>query len=307
MTETVFARTPPRAENHRLMKFATYASVGAALLLIVVKTGAWVVTDSVALLSTLVDSMLDAGASLINLLAVRHALQPADREHRFGHGKAEPLAGLAQSAFVAGSGVLLLVEAVNRLYQPAKVESGGVGIAVMVFSIMVTMLLVRFQKYVVSRTESVAINADSLHYTGDVLINGSVILSLLIAMYLDWPYADPLFALGIAAFLLLNAFGIAREAMGLLMDREFPEEDRTRIKEICAAEPDVLSMHDLRTRSAGPVSFIQLHLELDGSMSLAHAHAISDKVEAKIRAAFPNAEVIIHQDPAGIAEPRQVF
>ncbi|WP_142847400.1 cation diffusion facilitator family transporter [Telmatospirillum sp. J64-1] len=301
------AQPPGRKDDERLMRLATYAAVGTALILVGVKFAAYIATGSVAMLSTLVDSALDAAASIVNLFAVRHALQPADREHRFGHGKAEPLAGLGQAAFITGSSILLLFEASSRLLDPQPIARGEWGIAVMVFSILATLALVRFQKHVVARTRSVAIDADSLHYTGDLLINGSVILSLLLAMYLGWTFLDPLFALGIAAFLLYNAFTIARTSLNLLMDREFPDEDRERIRRICTEHPGVISMHDLRTRSSGPQDFIQLHLEVDGEMSLRAAHDIAVAVETRILEAFPNAEVIIHQDPAGVREERPEF
>lgn len=297
----------PSDEQARLMRLATYASVAVACLLIVVKMGAWGVTGSVAILSSLVDSLLDALASLVNLMAVRQALEPADEEHRFGHGKAEPLAGLGQSAFVCGSGVLLLIEAGARLFDPAPVARSEVGIAVMAFSIIATFALVAFQRYVARKTKSVAISADSLHYAGDVLINGSVIVSLSATAYLGWNWIDPVFALGIALFLVRNAWGIAKSSLNLLMDHEFPEEDRARVVAMASAHPDVINIHDLRTRSSGPQDFIQFHLELDPGLTLARAHAIADAVEIQVRAAFPRAEVIIHQDPAGLAEPHKDF
>lgn len=301
--------TPPdrRQRAGRLMRWATYASVTTAATLIVVKLVAWAMTGSVALLSTLIDSLLDAAASFLNLLAVRHALQPADREHRFGHGKAEPLAGLGQAAFIAGSGLFLVIEAAGRLYAPVPVVRGEIGIAVMVFAIVVTMGLVAFQRYVVRHTDSVAISADSLHYAGDVMINVSVILSLLLTMLLGWQVADPLFAIGIAIYLVSNAWKIGRQSLNLLMDRELPDQDRQRIKAICASHPAVRAMHDLRTRSSGPDTFIQLHLEMDPTLTLKRAHDIADQVEAEIRAAFPTAEVIIHEDPAGVPEARRTF
>jgi ferrous-iron efflux pump FieF len=285
------------AEGARLMRLATYASVATACTLIVVKLGAWAMTGSVALLSTLIDSSLDAAASVINLWAVRHALVPADREHRFGHGKAEPLAGLGQAAFIVGSSAFLLAEAASRLQHPAPVANEGIGMAVMAFSIVLTALLVRFQKKVLARTKSVAISADSLHYTGDVLINGSVIVSLFLGKYLGWTAADPLFAIAIAGYLLWNAWQIAVGSFDMLMDRELPEEDRQRIKEIARSHPDVRGMHDLRTRLSGQQGFIQLHLALDDHLPLVKAHAIADEVEAAIRTEFPQFDVLIHQDP----------
>ncbi len=289
------------------MRLATYASVGTAGTLIVVKFGAWLYTDSVSLLSTLLDSLLDAAASVVNLLAVRHALTPPDREHRFGHGKAEPLAALSQSAFIAGSAIFLMIEAGHRLYAPQPIVHVEAGIAVMVFAIVVTFVLTRFQAYVVARTGSITIQADSLHYVGDLMVNGAVIVALLLVGQLGWLYADPIFALGIAGYILYNAWKIVRKALDMLMDRELPDESRRRIKEIVLAHPAVLNLHDLRTRASGRQTFIQLHLEMDGKISLVEAHAVSDAVEAELRRAFPEAEVIIHEDPYGIEEERAKF
>ena len=291
----------------RLMRSATYASVATASVLIVVKLGAWVATGSLSMLSTLVDSLLDVVASLVNLVAVRHALTPPDREHRFGHGKAEPLAALGQAAFIAGSAVFLLFEAVHRLYEPRAVMHSDVGIGVMVFAIVLTFALTRYQAFVVRKTGSLAIQADSLHYLGDLLVNVSVIVALLLVSQLGWVHADPLIGLGIVAYIVFNAWRIARGAFDMLMDRELPDEERQRIREIALAHPEVRDLHDLRTRASGPKLFIQLHLELDGGMSLSRAHEISDGVEAEIAAAFPGAEILIHQDPHGLEEPRARF
>lgn len=294
-------------QNARLMRLATYASVGTASTLIAVKLVAWAMTGSVALLSTLIDSSLDAAASLINLWAVRHALTPADHEHRFGHGKAEPLAGLGQAAFIVGSGALLLAQAVNRLQHPVPVTNADIGTGVMVFSMALTICLVWFQKYVLRRTRSVAISADSLHYTGDVLMNGAVIVSLMLGQFLGWTSADPLFAIAIGAYLLWNAWTIALGSLDMLMDRELPEEDRARIRELTLAVPNVRGMHDLRTRLSGQQGFIQLHLALDDHLPLIKAHAIADQVEAAILAAFPHCDVLIHQDPASLHEDAPPF
>jgi ferrous-iron efflux pump FieF len=293
--------------NGRLMTRATYASVVVAALLIAIKAGAYLVTDSVALLSTLIDSLLDIAASVVNLLAVRHALTPADREHRFGHGKAEALAGLGQSAFIAGSAVFLIIEATHRLIDVQPVHNPVIGIAVMVISVVVTVGLVLFQRHVVRSTGSVAIKADALHYFGDLMVNASVVLSLILGMELGWHILDPAFAIGIALYIVLSAWLIVRQSLDQLMDRELPDADRQRIKEITLAEPGVVALHDLKTRAAGPKQFIQLHLEMDAGITLVRAHEISDAVEYRLLQAFPGAEVIIHEDPAGIPEPRQSF
>ena len=289
-----------------LMRLATYASVTVAAILILVKFGAWVMTDSVSLLSTLIDSFMDAAASLINLFAVHHALQPADREHRFGHGKAEPLSGLAQAAFISGSAAFLLIEAGVRIFNPKSIENSDIGLATMVFAIGATVILVIFQKYVVRRTGSVAIGADSLHYQADVLVNASVIVSLLLATELGWSAADPLFAIGIAVYIVWGAWRIARRALDQLMDRELPAEDRQRIHDIVAQHTGVSDLHDLRTRASGTQLFIQLHLEMDGNLKLREAHEISDQVMLDVQRAFPNAEVLIHADPQELEEEHAI-
>ncbi|WP_141400561.1 cation diffusion facilitator family transporter [Magnetospirillum sp. 15-1] len=291
----------------RLMKLATYASTATAALLIAVKLAAWMATGSVALLSTLIDSTLDLAASALNLMAVRHALVPADDDHRFGHGKAEALAGMGQAAFVVGSGGFLLAEAGNRMVHPQPVSHGEWGIAVMVFSILATFALVGFQRMVAKRTGSLAISADSLHYTGDLLINASVIVSLLLAAGTNWPLADPLFAIGIGGWLMINAWQIFRLSLDTLMDKELPEADRERIRAIVTAHPGVQDHHDLRTRTSGRQGFIQFHLELPGHLPLVEAHRISDDVEKSILAEFPGFDVIIHEDPAGVRESRTEF
>jgi ferrous-iron efflux pump FieF len=284
------------------MRLAAVASVAVAATLIAIKTAVWIATDSVAVLSSLLDSLLDVAASLVNLVAVRHALTPADEDHRFGHGKAEPLAGLAQAAFIAGSAVLLIMQAGQRVIAPVPVVRPELGIAVSVLAIVLSIALVTMQRVVVRRTGSVAIAADSLHYAGDAVLNGAVIASLVIGMWWRQPLVDPLFGGAIAAWILWSAWRIGRQSLDLLMDKELSDEARARIVAIARRHSDVRDVHDLRTRSAGSHVFIQFHLELDGDMALNRAHVIADEVEDAIRAAFPRAEVIIHQDPAGVIE-----
>jgi len=295
------------ATSHRLMKIATYAAVSVAAVLVCAKFGVWLMTGSVSLLSTLIDSLLDVGASLINLLAVRHALQPADSEHRFGHGKAEPLAGLAQAAFICGSALFLLLEAGDRLFKPQEITNVDIGFMVMVLSIILTLGLVGFQKYVVSKTGSIAIAADSVHYRMDILVNISVIVSLFLATQFNLLYADPIFALAISGYIIWGAWEIGSESLHLLMDRELPDEDRRNIKKIAMQNPDVRGMHDLRTRASGQDLFIQMHLEMDPEIPLRKAHVIAEDVMYRIEEAYPNAEVLIHEDPEGVEERRIEF
>jgi ferrous-iron efflux pump FieF len=294
-------------ETGRLMRRATFASVVAAALLIAIKLYAYLTTGSVALLSTLLDSGLDMAASLINLLAVHHALAPADAEHRFGHGKAEPLAGLAQVAFILGSSVLLLIEVVNHFAEPQPVENAGIGIVVMVASIAVTAVLMIYQRHVIRQTGSLAVRADATHYFSDFLVNAAVIAALLLSAWLGLWWIDPLFGLAVALFIAFTAIGIGREAFDMLMDREMEDAERDQIKEIIRQHPQVRDLHELRTRVAGQFRFIQFHLELDADMTLREAHRISDDVEKVLLQHFPGAEIIIHQDPYGVAERRRVF
>jgi ferrous-iron efflux pump FieF len=287
----------------KLMQRAALASLVVSILLVLLKAVAYLVTDSVAMLSALADSGLDVFTSAINLVAVHQALQPADAEHRFGHGKAEPLAGLAQGAFIAGSATFLVIAAINRFLEPHTVGHGAVAIAVMVFSIAAAGALVAFQRMVVARTKSVAIGADRIHYFGDVVTNVGVLIAILLATQFHLPLADPIVGLGVAVFLGWNAWSVFRQSYDQLMDRELPDGERDRIKTIVMRHADVLNMHDLRTRAAGISTFIQLHIELDPAISLTRAHEVSDLVEADIMASFPNAEVIIHQDPAGVEMP----
>jgi len=284
----------------RLMRLATYASVTTALILILAKVVAWFITDSISILATLIDSSLDVLASVVNLIAVRHALQPADKEHRFGHGKAEALAGMGQAMFIAGSAGILILQAVGRIFHP-QVELKGMelGVGVMIFSMIATLILITFQKYVIKHTNSTAIKADALHYKTDLLVNGSVIVALFLTYY-GWGFFDPLFAIGIAIFILYSAWEIIQEAINLLMDHELPDEQREQIRQVILNHPETIGLHDLRTRRSGNVVFIQLHLELDASLTLSVAHAIADQVEKQLANLFPEAEVIIHEDPVQV-------
>lgn len=284
------------------MKTAATASTVAAFVLIAAKLCAFMLTDSVALLSSLIDSSLDAGASLLNVWAVRTSLIPADSDHRFGHGKIEPLAATGQAAFITGSAVLLIVQSVQYMLHPRRINHAGFGLGVMAFSVVVTLALILFQRYVVKKTKSVAIEADYAHYAGDIMMNLSVMASLFLSAYFGIGYADPVFAFLIAVYLILSAYRVVKKSFGQLIDAELPATDKRKIADIVLSVPDVSGLHDLRTRSSGTRWFIQLNLELNPDFTLAKAHAVADNVERLLTEAFPNAEIIIHQDPAGLNE-----
>lgn len=285
-----------KMDNGGLLRLASLASVLTALSLIIVKLAAWLITGSVGMLASLVDSIMDSLASLINLFAIRYSQQPPDEKHQFGHGKAEPLAGLAQAAFISGSAIFLILHAVDRLRHQHVIESIGLGIAVMIFATALTLGLLGLQHYVIRRTQSTAIRADALHYATDVLTN----LSILVALYLStlgWTWADPVFAIGVALYIFYSAFRIGYDAFQHLMDHQLPEESLEQILSIANSHPAVLGTHELRTRQSGQQQFVQLHLELDQSLELERAHAYADEVEDRIKALLPGAEVIIHMDP----------
>ncbi|HEY2446091.1 MAG TPA: cation diffusion facilitator family transporter [Rhizomicrobium sp.] len=291
------------AEKSRIMRRAALAAVAVSGILVVIKASAYVITDSVAVLAALADSSLDLFASSINLLAISQSLTPADREHRFGHGKAEPLAGLAQGAFIAGSATFLVVESVGRFISPRVPTHGAIALAAMAFSIVAVSALVLFQRMAVRRTGSIAIRADRLHYLGDLLTNIGVVVGVVVATRFGIAVADPIVGLGVAAVLIASAWSVVRQSYDQLMDRELPDRERERIKSIVLSHDDVRNLHDLRTRAAGISKFVQLHIELDPALSLSRAHEVCDAVEADILSAYPDAQVIIHQDPAGAEKP----
>lgn len=293
------AKDTPR--EHRLLHMAAAASVLTALMLIAAKTVAWLLTGSVSLLASLVDSVMDSLASLINFFAIRYSLVPADNEHRFGHGKAEALAGLGQALFIAASSLFLIHQSVLKLLEPSPIEQSGVGIAVMVFSIVLTFGLLLIQKYVVRETGSTAIEADSLHYLSDLAVNVGIIVVLALSQ-LGWLWLDGSVGLVIAIFILFSAWRIAWDACQLLLDREMPDDVRTRIAAIVSSHPQALGFHDLRTRQSGRTSFIQLHVDLDETLTLRQAHTLVCQIQDDIVSAFPNADVIIHQDPVAVGD-----
>lgn len=299
---TIHDGTVDAERRARLLKLATNWSVATAAVLIVVKLVAWIETGAVSLLASLIDSLMDAAASVMNLIAVRYALRPADDQHRFGHGKAESLAALAQAAFITGSALLLTFEAVDRLIHPRDLTNPAAGLWVMVFATAATLLLLGVQRYVVRQTGSLAIRADSLHYLTDLLTNLVTIAAIALVMA-GFGRADALLALAIAAYILYSAGGIGLQAVHDLMDRELPQDLQRRVVEVALEHPEVRGVHELRTRQSGPTRFIDLHLELNGRMSLAEAHRISDQVDNAIRSAVPGADVMIHQDPWDDSRP----
>ncbi|MDC9592787.1 CDF family cation-efflux transporter FieF [Xenorhabdus sp. IM139775] len=280
----------------RWVSSAALAATVLASVLLIVKIFAWWLTGSVSLLAALVDSLVDLAASLTNFFIVRYSLQPADKEHTFGHGKAESLAALAQSMFISGSAIFLFLTGFQSLYSPKPLEHASIGIWVIVIALISTLCLVTLQKWVLSKTQSQAIRADMLHYKSDLLMNGAILVALLLSWY-GFKRADALFALGIGVYILYSALRMGYDAVQSLLDRALPDEERQEIIEIIRSYPGVAGGHDLRTRQSGPIRFIQFHLEMDDNLPLVQAHALAEGIENKLRNRFPDADIIIHQDP----------
>ncbi|HEX4637071.1 MAG TPA: cation diffusion facilitator family transporter [Rhizomicrobium sp.] len=282
------------------MRSAAIASVSVSLFLVAIKTFAYFASHSVAMLASLADSALDLFTAWLNLVAIRQSLTPADAEHRFGNGKAEPLAGLAQSAFISASALFLVIQAVNRILAPEPIDNSLEALIVMCIAITCAIGLILYERRVVAKTGSLAVEADQTHYLGDLATNIGVVVALVLSSRLGWTLADPLIAIAVAGIMLFTAIGVGRTSFNQLMDRELPDEERARICRIALSHAAVKNVHDLKTRMAGLSTFIQLHLALDPQMRLVDAHAVSDAVEKALLEAYPGAEVIIHQDPAGL-------
>lgn len=285
------------------MRRAALASMTVGAILTLSKAVVWVMTGSVAMLGSLTDSALDFMASVITFMGVRTALTPPDADHRFGHGKAEGLAALAQSAIMLGSASFLALEAVTRLFRPQAIEQAWAGIAISIFSIVLTGALVTFQYIVIKRTESLAIGADHLHYKGDLLLNLAVIAGLVLSGFGGLLWIDGVFGLAIAGYIGFGASRIVREAIDVLMDKEMDDSLREEIFNLILGNSAVLGLHDLKTRHAGLHDFIQFHIEIAPDSSLKEAHLVSLEVEAALGERFPNAEIIIKIDPAGFEKP----
>lgn len=288
--------------KNKLIKIAGYCAVITALIVIICKLLGWFITDSLSILSSCVDSVLDIAASLFNLVAIHFSMQPPDKEHRFGHQKVGDIAVLTQSILFCLSGVILMTLSIRKFFNPSPITQGSMGITIMLICTVVTLFLLLFQKYVISKTKSNIIKADHLHYLVDLLTNILTICSIFLSSYFDITIIDPIFAFIIAIYIFFGATKLLKQAFDNLTDREFPEEERQVIKQAIMSNAKVLGFHDLKTRFAGQKPFIQVHIELDGNLTLYESHDIICQVEASILKIIPEAEIIIHQDPAGVSE-----
>jgi ferrous-iron efflux pump FieF len=289
---------------NKLKKTAAVLSIFLAVFLCVLKAVAVIYTDSLAVLSSTVDSLSDILASLITFFAVKISVKPASLKYRYGYGKVESLSALFQSLFVAMSGLYILYDSILRFWYPVELKQTDFGLGVMIFSLISTICLVAFQQFVAKKTNSKAIEADSLHYKVDILTNLSIIISLGVVHVFGFTQVDTIIAFFIAVYLLWNAYDLGKDAVGLLLDKELDAEIREDILKIIAKHKINPKVHDLRTRDLGGVYMFEFHLELDGELDLYSAHRYSDEVEGLIRQKYSDAQIIIHQDPVGVKEDR---
>lgn len=291
-------------KNNRLKKYAASASIFLAVLLIILKLAAFLKTDSLAVFSSLIDSLTDLFASAVSFTAIYFATKPASHNHRYGYGKSEALSALLQAVFVAASGVFVIFDGIKRIIHPVVITQTSIGIWIMLFSIFATALLVSYQSFVAKKTNSLAIKADMAHYTVDFITNTSVVLSLFMIHFFGFLYFDIITAFFISSYLLYNAYQLAKESIEQITDKELSVEIREKVENIVKNSEGVHGMHDFRTRSLGDVFYFEFHIELDGNISLNTAHELTELVEQKILAVYPNSQILIHQDPLGVRESR---
>lgn len=284
---------------------AGLGSVMVAVFLILLKIVAFLGTGSVSILSSLFDSVQDFMTSLINMISIHQAVQPPDKAHRFGHGKAQGIGSLLQAFIISVSAVLLLIESISHLLHSGQIQQVFLGIVVTVVALCMTMVLVFFQNYVIQRTESLSIKADRAHYTGDILMNIGVLVSLCLSAYLGWLWVDGVFGVFVSFYLIYAVWHVMKEACAMLMDKELSKELREKIKSLTLSVPLVKNVSSLKTREGGNKRFVQFNAQFDGEISLNKAHHQLDLIEQVIQAEYPDMEVIIHAEPYDIAKQKK--
>jgi len=293
------------AQGATLRRLASLISLITAVVLVAVKLSAWIVTGSVAMLTSAVDALVDTGASFATYFGVRYAERPPDHDHRFGHGKGEAVAAFTQATFLAGAAFVLTVQSIQRLVYTQPINALDVGLLVIVASLIAALALVVVQTWVLRKTGSTAIAADRAHYLTDVAVNVAVLIALGVTKLTGWTRADPAFALAISGYMLWNAYGIAKHALAQLLDRELSDDDRQRIKTAILTCHGVRGTHDLRTRFSGDRTFIEYHVEVDGRLPVDRGHAIGDATERAVENLLPGTvEVMAHLEPFGIDDER---
>ena len=284
-------------KQNKWMLRAAFASISTVVVLIVLKAVAFAITGSVAMLSSLFDSIQDSMTSVVNLVAIRHAVIPADKHHRFGHGKAQGVGSLIQACIIIMAALFLAKESVVHIVTGQGVTDISIGIWVSICAIVLTGALITFQTWVIKQTNSLCVRTDKAHYVGDILMNLGVLLSLMASSCLGWRWLDGVFGIGVSCYLIYSVCNVVREALAMLMDHELPEKTRQTIKSVALSVPKVLNVSNLKTRQSGSHLFIQFDVQFDGKMQLNSAHRYLDEIESKLHQLYPECDVMIHAEP----------
>lgn len=289
------------SHNHNLAKSALYFSTAVSLCIFVIKIYGFWVTNSMTILASAIDSLLDIFSSMINLIAMILALSPPDNKHRFGKNKIEDLAIFGQSIIFFGLGIYMIFSTINRFLHPVAITNIDMGINTILLCITLTAILVLYQSYVIKKTHSKLVQADKLHYAGDVLTSITGLFSIYFTSTFN--LIDPICSIAIAFYIIFNAYGLFSQSVKILIDQEFQQSEKDKILEVLGQYNKIIhGVHELKTRYAGSKPFIQFHIEISGEMTVFEAHKISDNIADKLEKIFPGAEITIHQDPAGVEE-----
>ena len=292
----------------RLEKKATVVSTSVAALLVVLKMSVGIMSGSIAILASAIDSFLDLTVSLFNYFALSNAEKDPDEKFHFGRGKIEPLAAVIEGVVISLSALFILYEALSKIAHPRAMESMSESIGVMIISFVVTAFLVTFLNYVARKTNNMVIKADALHYKTDLFSNGAVLVALALISFTCEELIDPLLGVGIAIYMIYSAYPIIKEGVLMLLDVALPQEDIDKIEQVIKDEKIITAYHYLQTRESGSHIFISVHTVFNMDISLYDAHLVADKVEEKIKKLFEDkrVHVIIHMDPYDDSEMNQL-
>ena len=293
----------------RLEKKATLVSTSVAGVLVLMKMTVGVLSGSIAVLASAIDSFLDLTVSLFNYFALNTAEKNPDEQFNYGRSKIEPLAAVVEGTVISLSAVFILYEALIKIAHPRDMEFMASSIWVMSASLIITLLLVIFLNYVVKKTKNMVIKADALHYKTDLFSNGAVLMALALISMTGEQLIDPILGVGIAIFMIYSAIPIIKEGVLMLLDAALPEEDLQDIKNILQSDIGISDYHYLQTRESGSQVFISVHAVFNVSISLYDAHLVADKIEAKIKAIFDdskNVHILVHMDPYDDSEMNEI-
>ena len=283
----------------RLEKKATLVSTSVASLLVIMKMSIGILSGSIAVLASAIDSLLDLIVSLFNYFALHNAEKDPDDNFNYGRSKIEPLAAVVEGVVISLSALFILYEALLKIVHPREMDYMSESIVVMLLSIIITSLLVLFLNSVAKKTGNMVIRADALHYKTDIFSNGSVLMALGLVSLTGEELIDPILGVGIGIYMIYSAMPIIKEGILMLLDAALSQEDIKKITDIIESKKETTNYHNLQTRESGSHIFISVHVVFNVSISLYDAHLISDKLELQLKGLFKNKKVhvLIHMDP----------